>query len=428
MAGRAVRGASRRPGLFVVLILAATASGCGDSGEPAAAGHAVVSWHVDDLEPVSLAEDADFRLDEDKVGFLAGTPAGLLGTSGLVVVADPGNHRILVLDSLGNLQRTIGRRGEGPLEFLELASMHAWPGDSVLAFDMRYRHSVFSPETGEGRTATFEGMMAPLMAQPGPEAGELWLVEGAHTYPGQFEAGRQRLPYSVVRWRPPDSVVQVASVAGPDVYVGPGGRGVGTPPVRSVTRFAAADGLLFVSEGAPELTVLDPTGATRLEVRVAGTGVALTNNEVRQRVTDSLFALVAITRVRMAKRLEAAPLPDSATGFDDLVLARDGSLWLGGRSIPGIAKRLWINLERDGSPLRRLRLPRSTWLLHADGDRLLLGKRDDLELYQVEVRRIVPQAGEAASRTATKHTDAAEHNGKSLAETSPTNTNGGSSK
>lgn len=380
--------ASRRSGFSAALVLAGMAIGCGGDQEAAPAGHPVVSWDAGDLEAWSLAQDADFLLDDAELGFLAGRPQGLFGAAGLILVADPGNHRILVLDSVGRLQRTIGRKGKGPLEFLELASLHSWPGDSVLAFDQGYRYSVFSPGTGEGRTAPFEGMMGPLMARPGPEAGEMWLVEGAHIHPGQYEAGRQRLPYSVVRWRPPDSIVRVASVAGLDVYVGPGGRGVGTPPVGSFTRFAAADGLLFVSEGGPELTVLDPTGAPRLEVRIDGTGVALTN-EVRQRVTDSLFALVALSRVRMAKRLEAAPLPDSVNGFSHLVLAHDGSLWLGGRSIPGIEERLWINLEQDGSPLRRLRLPRSTVVLHADGDRLLLRKWDDLGLYQVEVRRIV---------------------------------------
>lgn len=373
----------------VFVALAALGAACADRESTPTPSHPVVSWYANDLEQWSLAQEADFVLDEDELGFLAGRPAGLFGVSGLVVVADRGNSRILVLDSLGRLQRTVGRRGDGPLEFVELASLSAWPGDSVFAFDMRTRYSVFSPETGEGRTVKFEGMMVgPVGAWPGPDTDELWLLEGSHIYPGQYEAGRQRVPYSVVRWRSPDSLAPVGSIAGQDYYFGPGGRGIGFPPVRFNTTVAAGNGVLFVSEGDARLTVLDGMGAVRLEVRVAGTGVEL-GGELRSRVTDSLYALVARSPVRMARRLESAPLPERTDGFDATVLARDGTLWMGGRSIPGIEHRLWVNLEQDGAPVRRLQLPRSVVVLDADEDRLLLTTRDDLGVYHVEVRQIV---------------------------------------
>ncbi len=377
-------------GRTVVLVLAVLVAGCAEREPTPTSSHPVVAWHADDLEQWHMTEDSDFLLDEEEVGFLANQPLGLFAASGLVVVADRGNHRILVLDSLGRLQRTIGRKGEGPLEFMGLASIDEWPGDSVFAFDMRTRYSVFSPETGEGRTVKFEGMMGPIGAWPGPEADELWLLEGAHLYPaGQYRAGRQRVPYSVVRWRPPDSIFPIASIAGPDYTFGAGGRGRSRPPVRFRTSIAAGNGLLFVSEGDPRLTIRDGMGAVRLEVEVAGTGVELAG-EVRSQVTDSLYALVAITRVRMAKRLEKAPLPERTDGFDATVLGRDGTLWLGGRNIPGIKDRLWVNLEPDGTPVRRLRLPRSATLMDADGDRLLVRRWDGLGVYDVEVRRIVP--------------------------------------
>ena len=123
---------------------------------------------------------------------------------------------------------------------------------------------------------------------------------------------------------------------------------------------------------------------------MAGTGVELVG-EVRSRVTDSLYALVALTAIRMESRLEHSPLPERTDGFDHTVLAHDGTLWLGGRSIAGIEHRLWVNLEQDGAPVRRLRLPRSVRVMDVDEDRLLLSRRDDLGTYQVEVRRIVPQ-------------------------------------
>ena len=271
----------------VFVALAALGAACADRESTPTPSHPVVSWDANDLEQWSLAQEANFVLDEDELGFLAGMPAGLFGV-----------------------------------------------------------------------------------------------------YPGQYEAGRQRVPYSVVRWRSPDSLAPVGSIAGQDYYFGPGGRGIGFPPVRFNTTVAAGNGVLFVSEGDARLTVLDGMGAVRLEVRVAGTGVEL-GGEVRSRVTDSLYALVARSPVRMARRLESAPLPERTDGFDATVLARDGTLWMGGRSIPGIERRLWINLEQDGAPVRRLQLPRSVVVLDADEDRLLLTTRDDLGVYHVEVRQIV---------------------------------------
>ena len=372
----------------VALVLAALGASCTEHEPTPGSSHPVVSWNAEDLDQWRLAGDGNFQLDEKEIGFLVNQPRGLLGASGLVVVADRGNNRILVLDSVGRLQRTVGRKGEGPLEFIELTSLSRWPGDSVFAFDARSRFSVFSPETGEGRTVTFDGMMAPLVARPGPEPNELWLVEGAHFYPGQLGLGKQRLPYHVARWRPPDSVGRIATVAGPEFHVDR--RGPVDSPLRPTTTFAAANGVLFVSEGDPRLTVLDGTAEVRLEVRIAGTGVELAG-EVRSRVVDSLYALVALTRVRMAARLQKAPLPDVAEGFHAMALGRDGTLWLGAWNIPGIEHRLWVNLEQDGTPVRRLRLPRSVVVMDADGDRLLVRRWNDLGVYDVDVRRIVAQ-------------------------------------
>lgn len=356
-----------------------------------ASDHPVVSLQLDDAELWSLDEGSGYELDEETVGFLDELAGAVFASEGRAVAADRGNRRILVLDALGRLERTVGRRGEGPMEFQRISLLRSWPGDSVFVYDSDIpRFTVFSPETGEGRTVELEGMFPPIAALPGPVANELWLVEGFHIWPGKYPAGRRRLPLSVVRWRAEgDEIVPVAdSVSGSDYYFGPRGVGFGKPPVSEVTSIAAGAGFLFVSEGAPSVRFMDAEGATRMEVAVEGTGVELGGN-VRHRVTDSLYALEAINPVRMEKRLESAPLPERADGFDVVVFARDSTLWLGGRGIPGIEHRAWINVDLDGAPLRRLRLPRSLLVMDAEGDRLLLRRRDDMGLHHVEVRRAI---------------------------------------
>ncbi len=376
----------------VVLVLAALLVGCAEQASPAG-DYPVVSWHLDNAELWSVDEQSGYELDEEAVGFLAGVPGAVFASEGTAVVADSGNRRVLVLDAPGRLERTVGRRGEGPMEFRRLSTLSSWPGDSVFAYDSGLgRATVFSPETGEGRTFEFEGMLPPAGAWPGPVAGEAWLAERYEIWPGKYPAGRHRVPISIVRWRMDGEVTPVASVPYADYHFGSGGVGFSAPPVPEVTSFAAGAGFLFVSEGPPRVRFIDAEGVTRLEVAVEGTALEL-GGEVKDRVTDSLYALVALTRTRMERRLASAPLPERADGFAVIVFARDRTLWLGGRGIPGIEHRDWINVDLDGAPLRRLRLPRSLLVMDADGDRLLLRRQDDLGLHHVEVRQVVPASG-----------------------------------
>ena len=340
-----------------------------------------------------MDERSGYELDQEAMGFLDGVAGAVFANVGRAVVADGGNRRVLVLDALGRLERTVGRRGEGPMEFTRIRALSSWPGDSAFAYDSGLgRGTVFSPGTGEGRTFEFEGMVPPAGAWPGPVAEEAWLAEQMEIWPGKYPAGRRRVPISIVRWRMDGKVIPVASVPYADYHFGPGGVGYSAPPVPEITSFAAGAGFLFVSEGPPRVRFIDAEGVTRLEVAVEGTAVEL-GGEVKDRVTDSLYALVALTRTRMEKRLAAAPLPERADGFAMIVFARDRTLWLGGRGIPGIEHRDWINVDLDGSPVRRLRLPRSLLVMDAEGDRVLLRRRDDLGLHHVEARRVVPASG-----------------------------------
>ena len=389
------------PGRSAILVLVVLAVGCSEQAGPAdqaspASEHPVVSWHLDDAELWSLDERSGFELDEEAVGFLHGISGAVFSAEGMAVVADTGNRRILVLDTLGRLERTVGRRGEGPMEFTRIRSLLSWPGDSVFVYDSDIRRfTVFSPATGEGRTAELKGIFPPAGAWPGPAVDELWLSEGMHIWPGKYPAGRRRILTSVVRWRAKGGeIVPVDSILGRDVVFGPRGVGYSFPPVPEVTSVAVGAGFLFVSEGAPHVRFMDAEGVTKLEVAIEGAAVEL-GGDVRRRVTDSLYALVALSRVRMERRLEAAPLPERAEGFSRIVFARDSTLWLGGRAVPGIEHRDWINVGLDGAPLRRLRLPRSRLLMDVEGDRLLLRRRDDVGLHHVEVRRAVPMDGSA---------------------------------
>jgi hypothetical protein len=72
---------------------------------------------------------------------------------GRVVVANAGTNEIRFFDAQGDHLRTIGRQGSGPGEFEGLGMVRPFPGDSLLAYDIRLtRASVFDAEGAFGRS------------------------------------------------------------------------------------------------------------------------------------------------------------------------------------------------------------------------------------------------------------------------------------
>ena len=385
------RAARRRAAKWlraVVSVVAVFAASC--SQDVAESGSGVVSVNVADAEEWVLDGPPLFVLGDDEADPLSGVVGGLLVDSGRVVVGERGNYRVLVVDAEGRMERVVGGEGEGPLEFTMVTKVAPWPGDSVFVYDSRAnRYSVFSVATGDGRSTMLRGDVVPGLALPAGD-GELWMVGGLRIGPGQYDAGRRRVPLDLFRYVSSDSIAKVATLAGPELFFGPGGAGYTTPPVpvAAGTSLSAGDDRLYVSDGErPVVTVMDRSGATVREIEVAGLDVEVTD-DLRGMITDSLFALEARSEARMRSRLEKTPVPSQLGGFAWIGLAGDGTLWIAGRGVPGVEMRLWVNVNVDGRLLRRIELPRSVGVLDASGDRLLLRRRDALGVQRVALHAV----------------------------------------
>lgn len=390
-AGAACRRAARRSWLAAPLVAVFAATCTQDGAEPEP-DSGFVSVDVADAEEWMLDGSPLFVLGDDETDPLSSVFGGLLMDSGRVVVADRGAHRVLVVNAEGRTERIVGgEEGEGPMEFTTIARVARWPGDSVFVYDSQLnRYTVFSVATGEGRSTMLRGTeVVPGSALPAGD-GELWLLGGLRIVPGDFGPGRQRIPIELFRYVDSDSIPKVAEMAGPELVFGQGGVGFTMPPVpvAAGTSLSASDDRLFVSDGErPVVTVMDRNGATVGEIEVAGMDIQVTD-DLRDMITDSLYANVARSEERMRSRLEKAPIPAQINGFGPVNLAADGTLWLPGRGVPGIEMRPWVNLTLDGRRLRRFDLPRSVGVLDASADRLLLRRWDALGVERVEVHAI----------------------------------------
>ena len=348
----------------------------------------VVSVNIADAEEWVLDGAPLYVLGDDEADPLSRVVGGLLVDSGRAVVGDRGNYRVLVVDAEGRTERVVGGKGEGPLEFTAVTKVAPWPGDSVFVYDSQAdRYSVFSVATGEGRSTMLRGDVLPAVALPAGD-GELWMVGRLLIAPGQYDAGQRRVPIDLFRYVTPDSVLKVATLAGPELFFGPGGRGFAIPPVPAAagTSLSAGDDRLYVSDGErPVVTVMDRNGATVREIEVVGMDVEVTD-DLRSMITDSL--LEARSEERMRSRLEKAPVPSRLSGFGWTGLAQDGTLWLAGRVAPGIEMGWWVNVSVDGRLLRRIELPRPISILDASGDRFLVRSRDALGVQRVALHTV----------------------------------------
>lgn len=398
MANRETQRTGPVTGTRAVLTLVVSAAclswACGPDAEEPGPGTATADATA--AEEWVLAGEPVFVLGDDEAEPLNNVAGGLLVGGGRSVVGDGGSRRILVTDSMGRVERTVGGGGEGPMEFTAVRRVARWRGDSVFVYDARgARFSVFSAGTGEGRTTPIRALdAAPGDAHPG-SGDELWLIEGIRVIPGQHEEGRQRIPAELFHLVAPDSAVPLATLKGPEVIFAPGGQGFIFPPVPIAggTELVAGEDLLFISDGErPAVVVMNRDGETVREIGVTGMGVSV-DDELRRMISDTLYARDARTEERMRGRLEAAPIPERVDGFGPLVFARDGTLWAGGRNVPGIRMRPWVNLDTSGGLIRRMEMPRTTRILDGDADRLLLVSTDDLGVERVALHRIAPLSG-----------------------------------
>ena len=85
--------------------------------------------------------------EEDENKFFKYPMDMVVDKKGMVFICDEGNHRIQVFDEAGNYHRTIGRRGNGPADFLNPNAVALnIQGNLVVADVMNIRIQVLTPE------------------------------------------------------------------------------------------------------------------------------------------------------------------------------------------------------------------------------------------------------------------------------------------
>lgn len=345
----------------VLLLIAALCAACGADRPPDGAGLAVSRDTLDGVERITTAGEVEtwtlherLRLgsaggsDEPESDEFAFVSSVALGPDGRVYVADLRRSRISVFDTLGVLQRVMGREGQGPGEFVDLFSI-AWLDDRLLALDVgNARVGVFS---SEGAWVDQRPASGSLTASPATT--RLYPVGPAEVYQWGYET-RDGIAEPV--WWPHGPAGRGAAVSRPaptadasfpDKVVCTMGRGFSwfDHPFaeQALVHPTRGGGTLVASTDTYRIVELDAAGDT-LRVLVRDVPRPALSDEEWQPVRDR-FAAWLEDKDPSRCRPEDLPRPIHKPAIRSLLVDTTGRTWVE-RSLP--VGTVWEVFDADG--------------------------------------------------------------------------------
>ena len=191
-----------RKHLHQVLALALLLPACQphDESPPAAA-----SWQVDPEPSLTVTSDP---LPEGHE--LNGIYAALQLPDGSLLIANSGAHELLLVDSLGQFSRTIGRSGQGPGEYSGDLHLFQAEGDTTLVYDGgSQRWTFLTPELELARTVVLYNAEIPSPS---------WLHRGSLVTDATIRQGRDQAREILTRVRSRDPDFQHLLLARQDAH------------------------------------------------------------------------------------------------------------------------------------------------------------------------------------------------------------------
>jgi len=384
-----------RPILIVVLTVVVGACGpteAGTWGERPAPEPAVRdSLGVSIVEYSSLegADSASWQIVMPdtvrfgKVGMLEGDPAysfgrtwgNILLSDGRVAIADRLAPAIRIFLPDGSIETSVGRRGEGPGEFVAIQGMYRIGSDSILAFDRGNRWSLFQASGRFVRSGLFDltawaGDAYPVILgafadgtllvshgdyatqSPFPGIPDVVITEYANHF---FRADRFGTPLADFGVFPGGKTIRVEGRFQQNSNRVPRMWSTGLNPLHS----AQGSRFFQVNEGLREVQIYARDGALERILRVAGDALEIDG----YRYLPSMFpADIPIhARRNLAEALQTLNLSVGPSPFSDFAVDELGYMWFRESVNPLVRDRppfiRWFVFDPEGIFQTSVRLP-----------------------------------------------------------------------
>ena len=311
---------------------------------------------------------------------------------GRVMFSTDASKQLLTVDSTGATVEARGRMGRGPFEFQHLQMLKSADTSVVALFDALQRQvtvlpiDAFEPTAislaalGVGATVPLarfaDGSLLARREGQFPAPAEEGVVRGVDTLVRMDTAGRIVARYGA---HPADERVLRLNASG--------GLTGGRPPYRRQLLADADDSTVVVAaSGRWELWLYPVDGGTPRQVRLDLPRRAV-NAAMRRQYRERVLRDV---RDEYGKRewtmLSGDDVfPRELPAFDQLLIDRDGAIWVRETVTLADTEAQWIVLDRSGLPLARVRLPASFTAFDVHHDRIAGVWVDSLGGEQVQV-------------------------------------------
>lgn len=377
----------RRVSTLVAATLSAVAVGCGNEGSSGGISEVVDSAGVQIVTHRSLppqlatVEPSPLlvvgRNDDLTLYQVVG---GILRSDGTIVLGNAGSSEVLIVDPSGGEPRTVGRSGDGPGEFGSIAWIQARNDGGFNVGDSRNRRvTAFDPGGELLWTETFdpptESPSAPnalvargfvlhatddrtligfptAAALPDGQPGLLPLEGQLQSYAQDDSVPKALGRLQVIEWYEDPSAGSI-----------PLGNMLGG----SRLEYSGNAGRLAYTEGPSFRIEVFDEGVRTLSIREARPRVPFVPDSVPSNVSH---------------------VADSLPAYRDVTVDSERRIWVEAPRNGNGAETEWRVFDETGAWVGTVRLPERTSVLDANGNRLLLLTRDELDVESVEVREL----------------------------------------
>ena len=308
---------------------------------------------------------------------------------GRLFVLNRGSQELLVFGRDGEFLQSIGRRGEGPGEFMDPIELAFVGADSVIVWDWQLgRLALFGP----GGVHEKNIMLRPPVPNPTGHIGVLGregIVLGSQDYraPGA-ELTPQFLEIFLYDWdgRRVDNLATLPY--GESGWVDRESRWGGRPLFQSRGVFSTRGELLYTSDGStPEVRV---HRGDRLEsiVRWQPGDLAVRKEDVETYRTAYLKDLEgrAGDLALLRRSLDAFPPKDTFPAVTEIRSDAQGRIWVRTFDRPGSTATVWLGFAEAGAFICSLSVPRNLTVFHFESSAVVAVHRDEMDLESVEIR------------------------------------------
>lgn len=333
------------------------------------------------------------KLDGPDADLFSGRVAAAWKPDGDIVVGD-GSSRLRFLSPEGELEKIVGRSGQGPGEFLSIQSVHVGPDDSLYVVDGGGdRVSVHTPDGAFVRIVTLEPAEGSVHAWPIGVAGSHIVAAGGSVSFTPAKLGPQRDTTRLHLYDAQGTYLARIAVEPAAMRWAFSSGGMLDWPYQPFTVdpfMVVGGGRIYMSSGRdPEIRVWDDAGELVREIRWT---------PERRPVDASVKAELRAAEAARTSTGELAPrreaflretdYPDELPLADRMVVASDGSLWLRSYSFRD-EPRPWMVFDPSGVLLGSVSMPAGLDPRVIHDDEILGVHRDDLGVARVRVHRIL---------------------------------------